>query len=180
MNMKRVLPILLSLFAVAHAQTTSIKGIQMGAPLFETAKQIGISCRPDAGDGLGAQCERFGDDRIARDFSTIAGADVVDIHLAGHEDRIASIEFRFPADAFPDVLEAVGSRYGKLTCERSVVNNAFGARFDQVECTSLNNNLLLNLDKRSKKVDVGRVALRTREYLLRFRDTARSKRKDDI
>lgn len=62
-------------------------------------------------------------------------------------EKLESFIFIFSPTDFPTMLEAVKEKYPKLTCRNSTVNNAFGAKFMDTNCTFKDKKSILQLHR---------------------------------
>lgn len=62
-----------------------------------------------------------------------------------HNGALDHFNFFFESDDFSKVFAAVRDKFPSITCEHSTVQNRYGAKFEQAECTLAHTNTILTL-----------------------------------
>ena len=110
---------------------------------------------------------------------TIGGKDGF-AHVNLDKKRVVeSISIKFKPDDFDSVSEAIIKKYGKPKVLKSIISNAMGASFAQVEMEWKNKTAIMVLRKYDDKIDEGNLWVVTNKKLKEY-DQKNQKNKSDI
>ncbi|MCK9636860.1 MAG: hypothetical protein M0R41_11350 [Methylobacter tundripaludum] len=103
-----------------------------------------------------------------------------DVDFTFRDEKLVMLTFIFKPDGFDRVIEAVKSKYPMLVCNESIVSNAMGASFHQIDCgvnDSQGNTLLIT--KFDDNIETSSLHLFSQRYLDE-QEKKRSDKKKDI
>jgi hypothetical protein len=92
-------------------------------------------------------------------------------------DKLDSFLFFFKSENFDKMLNAVKAKYPKLKCENSIVNNAFGATFKNINCYLKDKSGQFKLTK-YVDLETSSLSIRSHEYIKRTANKQKIPSKD--
>lgn len=153
------------------AEPMGFQEFVLGEDLQAQADAAGLFCMPGAHEVV--TCGTVSRAALSSRAQTIAGAPVEKVYFIGAAGRLGHISVQFPADQFDHVLASYRDRYPDLACTDTLVANRLGTRFDQVRCTLRTaDGSLLELDKRTDRLDLAEVTMTNAAMIRVFGRTA--------
>lgn len=102
-----------------------------------------------------------------------------DVDFTFRDEKLVMLTFIFKPDGFDMVIEAVKSKYPMLQCNESIVSNAMGASFHQIDCEvndSKGNTLLIT--KFDGNIETSSLHLFSQRYLDELKKKRNDKKQD--
>uniref|UniRef100_A0A1A7GDT3 Uncharacterized protein n=1 Tax=biofilter metagenome TaxID=1070537 RepID=A0A1A7GDT3_9ZZZZ len=125
-NIRHTISLLIGIFFALKVSAFELKGLTLGASTSpdQVSSAMGVKC----GEGANGM-------QVCNGPTTIGGVwGSVNIVISPTK-QLQRIQFSFDEDSFDTLAEAFTEKYGKPKIERSVAQNAFGAKFNQTALT---------------------------------------------
>lgn len=167
---------------LVHAQELSIKGLTLGDDLRSSAAKASLECLGDEASAIGMGCHRMSG-QLPDEFRTLGGQPVRTLTMYGFGGKLGMVSFTLPADSYAAAKDAIGSRYGTLSCQISKIRSRAGVEYDQEICEATTPLTVLRMQKRSGQVDQATIRLMGSEYMAQSEArmaAQRAKAKGDI
>lgn len=148
---------------MVHAQELSIKGLTLGDELKATAAKASLQCIGDEASSFGMGCHRVAG-QLPDEFRTLGGQTVKELTMYGFQGKLGMTSFTLPSDSHEALKDAIGSRYGAMSCQASKIRSRAGVEYDQEVCEATTPLTVLRLRKRSGRVDEASLILMSSEY----------------
>lgn len=165
--MKRALLAIVAIAPLAvGAEPLELKGLIPGMPVSEAAAKLQGLAEACSLEGPGHHScfyiPRSSSSRPIQALDTLAGAPVKIWSIDSRDGKISSVYATLTTNAFAMVSGAIEQKYGKPTTSKtSEVHNRMGASFDQVESAWRDGDAILDIRKRSGRIDSMGVSLTT-------------------
>ena len=132
----KVLLLITMLLSFIFAQDIDIKGLKIGMTYEEANKLFDL--KPVGKFRLVAM-------KNGKDV-TFATAKVEQLYLEFSNNKIINIVMKLKSDDYNTVVAPLKEKY-KMKCEKSIIENKIGAKFNQEECIFISNGIKMSIDK---------------------------------
>ena len=165
--MKKIIILIALLFTTTAQAKIEIKHWQVGSEWTKTAESYSLSV-----DSV------FESNRLKL---TLAGATVDRLFVLANADKTKSmyLAFTLDSDHFEAVKDAIGTKYS-LTCEKSTVTNAMGAKFINEYCSYTEDGDELVLEKYDGKISEMSLTIANNKDLDEWNKKKDEEKKSDI